>query len=167
MVYTSWQWKVADDASCQNKVMKKGRMLSRDGVCHTMTPDMTCLFREGSKKHDSSYESRLVRGNSSRRLRGGALVVRTAAGLGARILSTRHRGRVGAGSASVRDIMLRPEHAGHAMHTIFVDDLDALVERLADRGLDPAERETYTGGVRKITYRDPDGNEIGLGGAPL
>ena len=43
-VYTSWHWKVADDASCQNKVMKKGRMLSRDGVCHTMTADMTCLF---------------------------------------------------------------------------------------------------------------------------
>jgi hypothetical protein len=36
-------FKQADDASCQNKVMKKGRMLSRDGVCHTMTPDMTCL----------------------------------------------------------------------------------------------------------------------------
>jgi catechol 2,3-dioxygenase-like lactoylglutathione lyase family enzyme len=64
-------------------------------------------------------------------------------------------------------IVLRPEHAGHAMHTLFVDDLDALVERLADRGLDPVERATYTGGVRKITYRDPDGNEIGLGGAPL
>ena len=64
-------------------------------------------------------------------------------------------------------IVLRPEHAGHAMHTIFVDELDALVERLADRGLDPVARETYTGGVRKITYRDPDGNEIGLGGAPL
>ena len=28
-------------------------------------------------------------------------------------------------------------------------------------------RKTYDNGVRKITYRDPDGNEIGLGGAPL
>ena len=63
-------------------------------------------------------------------------------------------------------IVLRPEHAGHARHTLFVDDLDALVERLADRGLDPVARETYTGGVRKITYRDADGNEIGFGGAP-
>jgi catechol 2,3-dioxygenase-like lactoylglutathione lyase family enzyme len=60
-----------------------------------------------------------------------------------------------------------PEHAGHARHTIFVDDLDALVARIADRGLDPAERETYENGVRKITYRDRDGNEIGFGGAPL
>jgi glyoxalase/bleomycin resistance protein/dioxygenase superfamily protein len=62
-------------------------------------------------------------------------------------------------------IVLRPEHAGHAMHTLFVDDLDALVAQIADRGLSPFERETYSNGVRKITYRDPDGNEIGLGGA--
>jgi glyoxalase/bleomycin resistance protein/dioxygenase superfamily protein len=61
----------------------------------------------------------------------------------------------------------RPEHAGHARHTLFVDDLDALVAQIADRGLDPVEWETYSNGVRKITYRDPDGNEIGFGGAPL
>ena len=61
----------------------------------------------------------------------------------------------------------RPEHAGHAKHTLFVDDLDVLVTQIADRGLDPVERETYSNGVRKITYRDPDGNEIGFGGAPL
>jgi catechol 2,3-dioxygenase-like lactoylglutathione lyase family enzyme len=60
----------------------------------------------------------------------------------------------------------RPEHAGHAMHTIFVDDLDTLVAQIAERGLDPVERETYSNGVRKVTYRDPDGNEIGFGGAP-
>jgi predicted enzyme related to lactoylglutathione lyase len=29
----------------------------------------------------------------------------------------------------------RPEHAGHAMHTIFVNDLEALVEQIARRGL--------------------------------
>lgn len=58
------------------------------------------------------------------------------------------------------------EDAGHAQHTIFVDDLDTLVEQIAGRGIDPAERETYSNGVRKVTYRDPDGNEIGFGGAP-
>jgi hypothetical protein len=58
----------------------------------------------------------------------------------------------------------RPEHAGHAMHTIFVDDLDAVVAEVAVRGIEPAERETYSNGVRKVTYRDPDGNEIGFGG---
>ena len=62
---------------------------------------------------------------------------------------------------------VRPEHAGHAMHTLFVDDLDALVSEIAGRGIQPAGRETYSNGVRKVTYRDPDGNEIGLGGAPV
>lgn len=60
----------------------------------------------------------------------------------------------------------RPEHAGHAMHTLFVHDLDARVAQITERGLDPAEQETYANGVRKTTYRDPDGNEIGFGGAP-
>jgi catechol 2,3-dioxygenase-like lactoylglutathione lyase family enzyme len=62
-------------------------------------------------------------------------------------------------------IVQQPEHAGHAMHTLFVDDLDTLIAQIADRGLDPSEQETYSNGVRKITYRDPDGNEIGFGGA--
>ena len=53
------------------------------------------------------------------------------------------------------------------MHTIFVDNLDAIVAQITKRGLHPAERDSYENGVRKITYRDPDGNEIGFGGAPL
>lgn len=63
-------------------------------------------------------------------------------------------------------IVEQPEHAGHAMQTLFIDDLDAFVAQIAGRGLDPATRETYSNGVRKITYRDPDGNEIAFGGAP-
>ena len=64
-------------------------------------------------------------------------------------------------------IDVRPEHAGHAMHTLFVDDFDERVQKIADRGIEPAEQETYDNGVRKWTYRDPDGNEIGFGGAPV
>jgi predicted enzyme related to lactoylglutathione lyase len=64
-------------------------------------------------------------------------------------------------------VLQRPEHAGHAMHTIIVDDLDTLMAEIAQRGLEPAKRETYSNGVRKTTYVDPDGNEIGLGGVPL
>jgi hypothetical protein len=60
-----------------------------------------------------------------------------------------------------------PEHAGHAQHTIFVDDLDPRVAAITERGIEPVTRETYSNGVRKITYRDPYGNEIGFGGAPL
>jgi predicted enzyme related to lactoylglutathione lyase len=59
----------------------------------------------------------------------------------------------------------RPEHAGHALHTMFVDDLDERVEGISARGIEPTSRETYGNGVRKVIYRDPDGNEIGLGGA--
>jgi hypothetical protein len=59
------------------------------------------------------------------------------------------------------------EGAGNGVVTIFVDDLDAHVAEIAARGLEPDERETYSNGVRKVIYRDPDGNEMGLGGAPL
>jgi catechol 2,3-dioxygenase-like lactoylglutathione lyase family enzyme len=63
-------------------------------------------------------------------------------------------------------IVEHPEGAGHSVVTLFLDDLDAFVEAIAARGLEPTERETYANGVRKVTYRDPDGNEFGLGGAP-
>jgi hypothetical protein len=63
-------------------------------------------------------------------------------------------------------IVQRPEHAGHALHTVIVDDLDTRVAELAQRGLTPANQETYANGVRKITYADPDGNEIAYGAVP-
>ena len=59
-----------------------------------------------------------------------------------------------------------PERAGHAMNTLFVDDLDARVRAIADRRIEPAQMETYDNGVRKVVFRDPDGNETGFGGAP-
>ena len=59
------------------------------------------------------------------------------------------------------------ERAGHALHTLFVDDLEALVSDIASRGITPAERETYSNGVRKAIYRDADAGEVGFGGAPL
>jgi catechol 2,3-dioxygenase-like lactoylglutathione lyase family enzyme len=63
-------------------------------------------------------------------------------------------------------IEVRPEHAGHAMHTIFVEDFDACVSQIEARGLQPEHRERYDNGVRKWVFRDPDGNEIGFGGGP-
>ena len=59
----------------------------------------------------------------------------------------------------------RPEHAGHARHLVFVDDLEALIAQIAERGLTPAAQETYANGVRKAAYRDVDGNEFGFGAA--
>lgn len=64
-------------------------------------------------------------------------------------------------------IVLRPQDAGHAVHTLFVDDFDTRLAEMAERGLEAAERETYSNGVRKATYVDPDGNEIGFGGGPI
>ena len=52
------------------------------------------------------------------------------------------------------------------MVTVFVDDLDAFLASASGRGLTPANVETYENGVRKTTYRDPDRNEVGIGGAP-
>jgi catechol 2,3-dioxygenase-like lactoylglutathione lyase family enzyme len=57
--------------------------------------------------------------------------------------------------------------AGNSVVTIFLADLDAHMAATAARGLQPDERETYANGVRKVLYRDPDGNELGFAGAPL
>jgi catechol 2,3-dioxygenase-like lactoylglutathione lyase family enzyme len=57
--------------------------------------------------------------------------------------------------------------AGGANNLIWVDDLEALVAEISSRGIEPAKRETYPNGVGKVVYRDLDGNEFGLGGAPI
>ena len=59
------------------------------------------------------------------------------------------------------------EGADNSVVTVFLDNLDVRVAEIAARGLEPDERETYANGVRKVIYRDPDGNELGFGGAPL
>ncbi len=61
----------------------------------------------------------------------------------------------------------RPDHAGHSQLTLFVSDYDERLAQIAERGLEPSEQETYGNGVRKAIYRDPDGNEVGFGGAPI
>lgn len=60
-------------------------------------------------------------------------------------------------------IVEQPEHAGHAVLMLFVDDLDVFLEDVADRGLEPVAEEIHEN-VRKVTFRDPDGNEISFGG---
>jgi hypothetical protein len=54
-------------------------------------------------------------------------------------------------------IKQRVDHAGHAVHTISSTTLTHLSKQIAERGLEPAERKTYSNGVRKVSYRDPDG----------
>jgi catechol 2,3-dioxygenase-like lactoylglutathione lyase family enzyme len=61
------------------------------------------------------------------------------------------------------------EHAdgtGFCELTLLVEDLEAHVAAVSARGLEPTERLTYSNGVKKAVYRDPDGNEIGFGGLP-
>jgi hypothetical protein len=60
-----------------------------------------------------------------------------------------------------------PERAGYAVHLMFVEDLDKQVDGISDRGIEPASQETYGDGVRKVIYRDLDGNEVSFGGVPL
>jgi hypothetical protein len=63
-------------------------------------------------------------------------------------------------------IVQDPGRAGNALVLSFVDDLDDRVAQIAQRGIEPAKRETLDNGVTKVIYRDADGNEISLGGAP-
>jgi hypothetical protein len=63
-------------------------------------------------------------------------------------------------------IVEHPEGAGSSAVTVFLDDLDAHLTATAGRGLEPDDIETYRNGVRKAVYHDPDGNELGFGGAP-
>jgi predicted enzyme related to lactoylglutathione lyase len=63
-------------------------------------------------------------------------------------------------------IVQKPERAGNALVLSFVEDLDDRVAKIAGRGIEPAKRETYDGGVTKVIYRDADGNEICFGGGP-
>ena len=58
------------------------------------------------------------------------------------------------------------EGTGGCVNTIVAADFDERVAAMAARGIEPDERETYSNGVRKAIYRDPDGNEVGLAGAP-
>jgi catechol 2,3-dioxygenase-like lactoylglutathione lyase family enzyme len=64
-------------------------------------------------------------------------------------------------------IKVLPEHAGHAFNLVFLSDLDSFIVQVAERGLQPMKRETLSNGVRRVIYNDPDGNEVGFGGAPM
>jgi hypothetical protein len=68
--------------------------------------------------------------------------------------------------AAERHLYLKedPDRAGHALHLLFVDDLDERIAGISARGIDPSSQESYDNGVRKVIYRDADDNEISFGG---
>lgn len=55
--------------------------------------------------------------------------------------------------------------AGHARATIFLSHLDLFLSRARRRGVEPHALEWYPNRVRKVTFRDADGNELAFGGA--
>jgi catechol 2,3-dioxygenase-like lactoylglutathione lyase family enzyme len=54
------------------------------------------------------------------------------------------------------------ERAGNGLLTLFVDDLDAQLAGMAERGIAAGEVGTKPG-VRVTTVVDPDGNQVQLG----
>lgn len=63
-------------------------------------------------------------------------------------------------------IIVDPDRAGGTIQTIICDELEQLIEQIAQRGLTFSKEERPAEGVRKVMYLDPDGNEIGLGRVP-
>lgn len=53
--------------------------------------------------------------------------------------------------------------AGGGIQTIMCDDLESTIDAIEARGLSFDDEERPAHNVRKVMYRDPDGNEIGLG----
>jgi catechol 2,3-dioxygenase-like lactoylglutathione lyase family enzyme len=64
-------------------------------------------------------------------------------------------------------VALHPGKAGHAMVGLYVDDLEARIELAASRGGHPTSSEAYDNGVRRVVFRDADGNEFAFGGLPV
>jgi predicted enzyme related to lactoylglutathione lyase len=60
-------------------------------------------------------------------------------------------------------VVVDPVRAGRALITVLVDDLDAHLAQLTDRGVDPGAIETMPGAARKAEVTDPDGNRITFG----
>ena len=56
--------------------------------------------------------------------------------------------------------------AGHALLTPLVDDLDAQIAELAERGLTPSAIEIVPGVPRKAVFIDPEGNRLTFGQNP-
>lgn len=58
------------------------------------------------------------------------------------------------------------DRAGQALHTLLVDDLEAFLAGLTDRGIAAEPVTTIGGGVRRTMVTDPDGNRLQLGQPP-
>ncbi len=60
-------------------------------------------------------------------------------------------------------LVAHPARAGNALVMLMVDDLDADLEGLVERGIKPGPVEQVPGKFRKSLITDPEGNRITLG----
>ena len=64
-------------------------------------------------------------------------------------------------------IVVDAERAGSALHTVLVDDLDAFLAGINERGITTTNPvATVGGGVRRTAVTDPDGNWLQIGQPP-
>jgi predicted enzyme related to lactoylglutathione lyase len=63
-------------------------------------------------------------------------------------------------------IIVDSDRAGSALNTILVDDLDAFLAGLAERGIAADPVEIIGGAVRSTHVTDPDGNRLQIGQPP-
>ncbi len=59
------------------------------------------------------------------------------------------------------------ERAGSARHTLLVDDLDAFLAGLQQRGIAAGPVEIIGDNVRRAAVLDPDGNRLSVGQPPV
>ncbi|MGH3207710.1 MAG: VOC family protein [Trebonia sp.] len=62
----------------------------------------------------------------------------------------------------IDDREMRAARVGGTMITFGVTDLDAVLDRLAQAGIEHEPVETYGNGVRHVEVLDPDGNSLSL-----
>lgn len=54
------------------------------------------------------------------------------------------------------------ERAGHGVLTLVVDNLEASLAEIAERGIEPGTVEEIPGAGRKSSMTDPDGNTVSI-----
>ncbi|HLJ66290.1 MAG TPA: VOC family protein [Chloroflexota bacterium] len=59
-------------------------------------------------------------------------------------------------------LLVDAARAGHSIVTLVVDDLNATVRAIGERGIAPGPIDEITGAGRKSTIRDPDGNAVSI-----
>lgn len=60
-------------------------------------------------------------------------------------------------------VIVDAERAGTALHTLLVDDLDAFIAGLVERGIEAEPVELLDGAIRRTLVTDPDGNRVKIG----